>query len=347
MNNRLWLDYSKVRSALDFGTVLSHSNIEYPVGRNQIKILCPFHPEKTPSLSINVADGKWQCFGCGAKGNTLEFLVRLEGGDPDDKDDLYRGAELALSLLGQNPEHFTKSGTKGKGSKRPAEAAKDKKRPESRPTPQSPVLSDSEASGEAPAPQTNRVLDLELSLDPSHRFLVDRGITADVAERFGLGYCSRGIMKDRIAIPIHNERGELVAYAGRWHEEEVPAGIERYRLPKHFYKSHVLFNLHRAQALGRRHLVLVEGFWSVIRLHEAGIAAASVLGHDCSTRQAELIRAAGFKFVTLLFDGDAAGRAGMATSLPILASQVYVRTIELPEGMKPDTMPESYFDRLR
>lgn len=347
MNNRLWLDYTKVRSALDFGTVLSHYHLEYPAGKNQVKILCPFHAEKTPSLSLNLSEGKWHCFGCGAKGNALEFLVRMEGGDPDNKDDLYHGAELAISLMGQSPEHFAQRGGSGKGSKRPVEAAKDKKRAENRPTPQSPVLSDPGASSEAPAPRTNRVLELELSLDPSHRFLVDRGITPAVAERFGLGYCARGIMKDRIAIPIHNERGELVAYAGRWHEEEVPEGVERYRLPKHFYKTLVLYNLHRAQTLGKRHLVLVEGFWSVIRLHEAGIAVASTLGHDCSERQAELIREAGFKFVTLLYDGDTAGRAGMATSLPILAKQVYVRTIELPEGMKPDSMPEAYLERLR
>lgn len=347
MNNRLWLDYSKVRSALEFGTVLSHFNIEYPQGKNQIKILCPFHPEKTPSLSINLGDGKWQCFGCSQKGNALEFLIRMQNGNPDDKDDLYHGAELAITLTGQDPAVFTKRGNSVKATKRPVEAVKDKKRAECGPAPQKPALSDPEAPEEVPVPRTNPVLDLELTLDPEHRFLVDRGITIEVAKAFGLGFCNRGIMKDRIAIPIHNENGELVAYAGRWHEEEVPTGVDRYRFPKKFYKTLVLYNLHRAKALGKRHLVLVEGYWAVIRLHQAGIAVASLLGHDCSERQAELIREAGFKFVTLLLDGDAAGRAGVVTSLPVLAKQVYTRVIELPEGMKPDVMPELYLDRLR
>ena len=54
MNKRLWIDYSKVRSALDFGNVLNHYQVEYPADRNQVKVLCPFHDEKTPSLSINL-----------------------------------------------------------------------------------------------------------------------------------------------------------------------------------------------------------------------------------------------------------------------------------------------------
>ena len=99
MNKRLWIDYSKVRSALDFGTVLNHYQLAYPPDRDQVKVLCPFHEEKTPSLSINLPEGKFQCFGCGEKGNSLEFVIRMENKNPDDKDDLYTGAEIALSLI--------------------------------------------------------------------------------------------------------------------------------------------------------------------------------------------------------------------------------------------------------
>ena len=79
-----------------------------------------------------------------------------------------------------------------------------------------------------PESKVNPVLDLKLKLDHEHPFLAERGITPEVAEAFGIGFADRGIMKDRIAIPIHNERGELVAYAGRYAKEDVPDGTLRY-----------------------------------------------------------------------------------------------------------------------
>ena len=347
MNKRLWIDYSKVRSALDFGNVLNHYQVEYPADRNQVKVLCPFHDEKTPSLSINLEDGKFQCFGCGEKGNTLEFVVRMEGKNPDDKDDLYTGAEIAIAIMGRSPEEFTKRGTPQKAQKTPLEAPKPAKRPLSRPEPLEVHSDDPSEPQEVSKAQTNPVLDLKLTLNPEHPFLADRGITPDVAREFGLGYCDQGIMKHRIAIPIHNERGELVAYAGRYADQEIPSGTERYRLPKKFHKSLVLFNLHRAKELGKRHLVIVEGYWSAIRLHREGIPVAALLGTSCSPDQAELVRATGFKFVTLLLDGDEPGRKAAPDILMMLARQVYVRVIELPEGVKPDKMSGDYLDRLR
>ena len=67
---------------------------------------------------------------------------------------------------------------------------------------------------------------------------------------------------------------------------------------------------------------------------------------SCSPEQAEAVRAAGFRFVTLLLDGDDAGRKVPPEILATLARQVYVRQVELPDGLKPDTMPESWFERL-
>ena len=67
-------------------------------------------------------------------------------------------------------------------------------------------------------------------------------------------------MAGRIAIPIHDEAGDLVAYAGRWPGDDGwPEGEERYKLPQGFQKSHVLFNLHRV--LDAEHLVVVEGYF--------------------------------------------------------------------------------------
>jgi DNA primase len=64
-------------------------------------------------------------------------------------------------------------------------------------------------------------------------------------------------MAGRICIPVHDTGGQLVAYAGRWPGEDVPEDQERYKLPKNFQKSRVLFNLHRVR--DAEHVVLVEG----------------------------------------------------------------------------------------
>ncbi len=346
-NKRLWLDYTKLRSALDFGTVLSHYQVDHASGRNQIKVLCPFHREDTPSLSINLSEGKWQCFGCGAKGNTLEFVTRREGHDPQTKDGLYAGALAALAIMGVSPESFAKQPFAAKASPSPTTTGKVQKRPESHPAPQTPPSGHSVTSGEAPTARRNPVLALHLTLDPEHPFLATRGLSPEIAREFGLGYCARGLMKNRIAIPIHNEAGELVAYAGRYAEEELPEDVERYRLPKGFEKSLVLYNLDRARQFKKRHLVLVEGYWSVFRLHRAGIPAAALMGTTCSPEQAALIKPAGFHFVTVLLDGDEAGRQSAPGVLAEVGRHVYVRTLELPEGTKPDTMPESWFEHLR
>jgi hypothetical protein len=65
-----------------------------------------------------------------------------------------------------------------------------------------------------------------LKLDPEHPYLAERGISRDLVERFGLGFCEKGIMAGRICIPIHNIDGQTVAYAGRWvgRPEELPEG---------------------------------------------------------------------------------------------------------------------------
>ena len=198
-----------------------------------------------------------------------------------------------------------------------------------------------------PESKVNPVLDLKLKLDHEHPFLAECGITPEVAEAFGIGFADRGIMKDRIAIPIHNERGELVAYAGRYAKEDVPDGTLRYRLPKTFFKSLVLYNLHRAKEFEKRHVVIVEGFWSAVRLHRDGIPAVALMGTSCSPEQAELLRSAGFRFATLLLDGDDAGRKATPELLAVLSKKIYVRTVELPDGDKPDTMNSSLLDGLR
>lgn len=92
--------------------------------------------------------------------------------------------------------------------------------------------------------------------------------------------------------------------------------------------------------------VVVEGFWSVLRLHAEDIPCVSTFGDSVSDAQAELLVQHGFKNVILIYDGDEGGRIGTQTSLPILAKHLFVKTIALEDGIKPDTMSEDIVTTL-
>ena len=157
-------------------------------------------------------------------------------------------------------------------------------------------------------------------------------------------------MQGRICFPIHNAKGELIAYSGRWADEDLPEDIPRYLLPKGFEKSKVLYNLHRvlekAKEKGSDTVVIVEGFWSVLRLHSKDIPCVSTFGDSVSEAQAELLVQHGVKNVILIYDGDEGGRIGTRSSLPILAKRLFARTVALEDDVKPDTMSDEIMDTL-
>lgn len=354
MTNSGFIDFAKTREALDFPIVLQHYRIETTGTGAQLKARCPFHaPDNKPSCGINTDKKAFNCFSCHTKGNILEFVALMEDLDPANMAELKQAAEVGLeAIMGLDPADFRKGGLSAqkpqKGSGRTKRAAKamgpalgDKRRTAGRTAPQAaPEKSDSV--------RENPILELELTLDPEHAFFAEREIDPEAVATFGLGYCARGMMKNRIAIPIHNERGELVAYAGRWSDDQPPDDKERYKLPKRFFKSLVLYNLHRAKQIGGRHVVLVEGYWSTMRLHLAGIPCVSCMGTSVSTDQAELIKASGFRFVTVIFDGDQSGLDGLDISLPILGKAgLYARAVILDDGVKPDTMSENIVASLK
>ena len=137
------------------------------------------------------------------------------------------------------------------------------------------------------------------------------------------------------------EKGELVAYAGRW-PGGPPEGEPKYKLPPKFHKSQELFNLHRAREYKKeKGLVVVEGYFDVMKLWQAGFKnVVALMGCSLSDEQEEFILKETDKIV-LLLDNDAAGREATDTLLPHLAKKAFVRTIELPEGVhQPDSLDE-------
>jgi DNA primase len=140
-------------------------------------------------------------------------------------------------------------------------------------------------------------------------------------------------MAGRICIPVHDTGGQLVAYAGRWPGEDVPEDQERYKLPKNFQKSRVLFKLHRVR--DAEHVVLVEGYWSTFRLHALGVPVAALMGSSVSEEQLALLGERGTRYVTLLLDGDDAGRKARERAAPALSRAFFVRAPFSPTGRSP------------
>lgn len=351
------IDYKQVKADLSFSAVLSHYQLNDTNGRDQITIPCPFHGDKTASCSINKVRGMFRCFGCDLSGNILDFICYSTGGDKTEAEDIKAAAHYAVTdILGKSPEDYayrgrgTRSQAKqGSSNPKPSSIGQDRKsRSEARPAP--PETIEDEKSQEV---KFNKPLSFGAlkNLQTDHVFFTNRGLSAKTVETFGLGYCKTGIMAGRIAIPIHNSDNEIVAYSGRWPEGDPPEGEGKYKLPKGFNKSIELYNQVRAKALldelgdDAPPLVVVEGYWSVMRLHNEQIPVVATFGSDLSEEQA-LIIASMETDVIIVYDGDEPGRAGARKAAGALAPYAYVRILDLADTIKPDTMDLNDLEEL-
>jgi len=185
----------------------------------------------------------------------------------------------------------------------------------------------------------NPPLGFQLRVNAEHEYGAKRGLTAETIAEFGAGMCiSKGTFAGRYVVPLHDEQGQLVGYAGRSLDDSEP----RYLFPagkKGFRKSRLLFNLHRllAKEPPASWTVVVEGFFDAMHVVQAGYPCVGLLGSTLSVEQEELL-CKNFDQVVLLFDGDTAGRKATDDCLLRLGRRVYVRAIELPDGQQPDSL---------
>jgi DNA primase len=185
-----WVNYKSLREELSFIEILHHYGVELKERGEQWQGFCPLptHEGKrnSPSFSANVGRGIWQCFGCGAKGNLIEFAARMEGLNPDNPDD-FRKAALLLRK--------TFEGSDGGEREKPKAPPKEEKRERS--------AQEDLDEEEIPGSVVNAPLDFELQrLEYDHPYLRERGFTEETIKAFGLGYCHRGLMKGRIAVEL-------------------------------------------------------------------------------------------------------------------------------------------------
>jgi DNA primase len=253
------------------------------------------------------------CFGdCGKGGSVLDFVACYE------QVTLHEAAQLIQQWFGVNAVVGTSRGENSVHATKPARDSVDD--PSNEPLPF--TLSD---------------------LDSTHPYLMSRGFLPETIGVFGVGYCTKGLMAGRIAIPIHNADGEVVAYAGR--TPEIPLdGQPKYLFPRGFRKSQELFNCHRAiTATTQESLVVVEGFFDCMKVWQAGFQrVVAIMGSALSEAQENLIvkTVGSHGKVLLIFDEDGAGRAGREKAAARLARNVCVKVVEMDaEGIQPDHLP--------
>jgi DNA primase len=323
-----WIDFKALRAKLDFEQVLRHYGVEVKRKGNQHHGYCPLpnHNGKrnSPSFSANLERGIFQCFGCGAKGNVLEFAAMMEKADPKDGPALHT---IAVELQKRFCPEIERTSTKPATPSAKPEQAKPKE--------------------DVPA-VVNAPLDFTLQgLRPDHPYLLGSGFTPETIDQFGLGYCSRGMLKDRIAIPLHDQAGWLVGYAGRVVDDStIGEDNPRYRFPGdrkrdgkifEFRKTLFLYNGFRFKD-SLADLIVVESFTSVWWMCQNGMVnVVATMGADCSEKQAELIvslvKPDGR--VWALTDGDQAGERHAHSLLIKVSPHRFVRWVKCDDGKQP------------
>ena len=306
---------------------------------------CPFHNERTPSFTVSPDKQFYHCFGCGAHGTAISFLMeydRLEF-----RDAVAELAHLAGMELPEQASTSEESGTRelydalGKAEKyyreqlRQAPVAIEylKQRGLSGPT------AARFAIGFAPPGWDN----LRRQFPPGaaqDELLLRAGL---LKRREGRGDGGYDVFRERIMFPIHDNRGRTIAFGGRALGEDGPKYMNSPETPV-FHKGRELYGLYEARQQQRtlERLLVVEGYMDVVMLAEHGIDnAVATLGTATTTDHAErLFRAT--SEVVFCFDGDRAGREAawraLENTLPAMRDGRHARFLFLPEGHDPDTL---------
>ena len=332
MAKTAFVDFKAVKAAITMEQVLEHYGLmdKFKRGTDSLNGPCPIHKGSNPTqFRVSLSKNIWNCFSeCKHGGNVLDFIAEMENVS------IHAAALKAIAWFNLDPEAMAANSDKGESgeAERPVPAPKAAAKPAASPKP-------------APAPENsapNTPLKFRLDkLERSHPYLLEqRGLTPETIVDFGIGFCSKGMMADRIAIPIHNVKGEVVAYAGRF-PGEPGEDTPKYKLPQGFRKSQELFNIDRAiKEPANMPLVIVEGFFDAMKLHQHGCRkVVALMGSTLSAAQEELIRqhTNSQSHVIVMLDENEAGKAGREDIACRLSKFCFVRVHQFSQ---PDMEPE-------
>jgi len=342
-----------VKERSDIVQIIGEKVALLPAGSN-FKGLCPFHAEKTPSFMVNPRKGMFHCFGCGAGGSVVDFLMAYE----------------RLSF----PEAVRALATR-------VGLALEEEEREAEPDRGAEVLAAAQA-------YYHDLLLTRPEGETARRYLAQRGVEEPSWRAFGLGFAlddwqgftahaqrlgfavddlvasglvrlgqsgrPYDLLRGRVVFPIHDARGRCIAFGGRAIEPLQEPKYLNTPETRYYQKSRVLFGLAEGlETLRReRRAILVEGYLDVVRLHEHGFAGAvATCGTALTGDHAELLERYA-DAVTLVFDGDAAGIKAALRSAPLLLNRrLEARVTTLPDGLDPDDFvvqrgPEAFSEQL-
>ena len=315
---------------------------------------CPFHKEKTPSFSVSPDKQFYYCFGCGAGGNALGFIMDHDNLDfPQAVEDLAKAAGMEVPR---------EQGVKGQKPRQPTDS------------PLYPLLT-------AAAEFYRQALKNHPTRKAAVDYLKGRGLSGEIARDFGLGFAPPGwdnlykhlssdtlqqkVMidagllienaetgkrydrfRDRVMFPIRDSRGRVIAFGGRVLGDDKPKYLNSPETPV-FHKGQELYGLFEARKYNRNldEIIVVEGYMDVIALAQQGLRnAVATLGTATSEEHLKRL----FRVVPnvlFCFDGDQAGRNAAWRALEATLSSLQdgrrARFLFLPEGEDPDTLVRS------
>ncbi|MEN8171228.1 MAG: DNA primase [Pseudomonadota bacterium] len=308
---------------------------------------CPFHNEKTPSFTVSPTKQFYHCFGCGAHGTAIGFLMEY-----DHMEFVESIEELAKSVGVEVPREVSEN-----------RARQDKRAPD---------------LYELMQRATNfysQQLRLHPESNPAVDYLKGRGLSGEVVRDFGIGYAPPGWdnlfkamggqnpqllitagllvekeggkrydrFRERIMFPIRDRRGRVIAFGGRVLGDDKPKYLNSPETPI-FHKGRELYGLYEARQAFRElpRLLVVEGYMDVVALAQYGIRyAVASLGTAVTQEHLEQLFRASDE-VVFCFDGDRAGRdaawRGLEIALPLMRDGRRLRFMFMPDGEDPDTL---------
>jgi len=332
---------------------------------------CPFHSEKTPSFTVSQAKQFYHCFGCGAHGNAINFLIEYSGlSFVEAVNDLaaYAGVQVPV----QQTDAFFKQNDIGDASQY-STAGYDENGLE---------ISPQDLIGAIAVATRFYREQLKVS-EKAIAYLKERGLSGKTAARFAIGYAPPGWQnlesvfanyrsagtrkllvqagliivtdeakqydrfRDRIMFPILNQKGQIIGFGGRVLEQEEPKYLNSPETIL-FEKGRELYNFFSARRAIREanYVVVVEGYMDVIALAQHGIdnTVAALGTATTSIHIQKLLRQT--DNIVFCFDGDRAGRKAawraLENSLALLSDGKHLSFLFLPEGEDPDSYVNRY-----
>ena len=317
-------------------------------GRNLVG-LCPFHGEKTPSFNIYTENGSFYCFGCGAGGDIITFVMKIENLD------YMEAVKFLAQRAGMAMPEDDYDDSMGKLRTRIYEANREAARfYYGKLTSKEGASALSYLKGRGLADSTIRHFGLGFA--PDERFslgnhLRSRGfseaemIAANLVFKSRSGNSVLDRFYNRVMFPIIDVRGNVIAFGGRIMSDQKPKYLNTSDTLV-FNKSQNLFSLNNAKNSKSDELILCEGYMDVIALNQAGFTnAVATLGTALTADQAALMKRY-CKEVIVCYDADEAGQKATARAIDILRrAGLSVKIVTVPDGKDPDEFIKRHGDK--